>query len=133
MERKLERNILKLASVWNIINGLITVLAYGNWLKAEGVSEMMVMEANQVQMTGTLLDSVYMITVSYGLLQIIIGLVNFIVVRNIRNNAIQMGFIVWFVSLALISLTTLDVFGTLFYVVLIVIYQARNKAIKISN
>lgn len=133
MERKLERNILKLAGVWNIINGLITVLAYSSWLKVGGIAEMTLMQSGQAQISGSILDSVYMVTVGYGFLQIIIGVINFIVVRSMRNNAIQVGFIVWIVSLALISLTTLDVIGTLVYTVLFVIYQARNKAIKISS
>lgn len=133
MERKLERNILKLAGVWNIINGLITVLAYSSWLKVGGIAEITTMQSGQAQISGSILDSVYMVTVGYGFLQIIIGVINFIVVRSMRNNAIQVGFIVWIVSLALISLTTLDVIGTLVYTVLFVIYQARNKAIKISS
>lgn len=133
MKRKLERKIFTFAGLWNLINGLITVLTYSSWLKIEGISAISNIEPEQLRMTGSLIDSVYMVTVGYGILQIIIGIINFITVRNIRNNSIQIGFIIWIISMCAISIITLDIIGSLLYIVLLVIYQARNKAIKINS
>lgn len=131
MKRNLERNILRLGGTWNLINGLITILGYGTWLKSEGISLISMGSELETRTGGAILDSAYIIAVVYGLLQIIIGITNYIIVKNVRNNQIQKSVVIWLATLMTLSLVTMDVVGSLIYVVLFVIYQARNKAIRI--
>jgi len=133
MKRTLERNILRCGAVWNIINGMITILGYATWIKTSGIGALSSGLSTDINFDGALIDSVYTIAVGYGILQLIIGLFNIIVVRRLRNNQIQMRVVVWLGALLLISVMTMDVVGIVIYSVLFVIYQSRNKAIRFAN
>lgn len=133
MGRKLERNILRLGGTWNLINGLITVLGYSSWLKVEGISALTAGQLENTQVGSSLIDSVYMVAVGYGFIQIIIGIINYIVVKNMRNNQIQKSFTIWIFTLMSISIISADIVGILLYVVLAVLYQARNKTIRLKS
>ncbi|WP_373782095.1 hypothetical protein [Jeotgalibaca porci] len=133
MKRNLERNILRIGGTWNLVNGLITILFYGTWLKKEGISLLFSSTSLELRTGGSLLDSVYIVAIGYGLLQIIIGIVNYIIVRNMRNNRIQQSFIIWISALLILSLVSADIMGIIIYLVLLIIYQARNKAIKLTK
>ena len=50
-----------------------------------------------------------------------------------RNNQIQKRVVLWLGGLLLFSVATLDVIGIIIYSVLFVIYQSRNKAIRLAN
>ena len=86
-----------------------------------------------INFDGSLIDSVYTIAVGYGILQLIIGVFNLIIVRRMRNNQIQKRVVLWLGGLLLFSVATLDVIGIIIYSVLFVIYQSRNKAIRLAN
>lgn len=133
MNRNLERNILRLGGTWNMINGLITVLGYSSWLKVEGISALTAGQTQNMEIGSSLIDSVYMIAVGYGFIQLVIGITNYIIVKNMRNNQIQKSFMIWLFALMGISIISADIVGTLIYVVLVIIYQARNKAIRLKS
>ncbi|PTQ81788.1 hypothetical protein C8U37_12023 [Trichococcus patagoniensis] len=133
MKRTLERNLLRGGAIWNLINGMVTILGYATWIKTSGIGALSSGLSSDINFDGSLIDSVYTIAVGYGILQLIIGVFNIIVVRSLRNNQIQKRVIVWLGGLLLFSTITLDVIGIIIYSVLFVIYQSRNKAIRLAN
>nr|WP_319214944.1 hypothetical protein [uncultured Trichococcus sp.] len=133
MNRTLERNLLRGGAIWNLINGMVTILGYATWIKTSGIGALSSGLSSDINFDGSLIDSVYTIAVGYGILQLIIGVFNIIVVRRLRNNQIQKRVVVWLGGLLLFSISTLDVIGIIIYSVLFVIYQSRNKAIRLAN
>ncbi|WP_320164077.1 hypothetical protein [uncultured Trichococcus sp.] len=133
MNRTLERNLLRGGAIWNLINGMVTILGYATWIKTSGIGALSSGMSSDINFDGSLIDSVYTIAVGYGILQLIIGVFNIIVVRRLRNNQIQKRVVVWLGGLLLFSIGTLDVIGIIIYSVLFVIYQSRNKAIRLAN
>jgi hypothetical protein len=133
MKRTLERNLLRGGAIWNLINGMVTILGYATWIKTSGIGALSSGMSSDINFDGSLIDSVYTIAVGYGILQLIIGVFNIIVVRRLRNNQIQKRVVVWLGGLLLFSISTLDVIGIIIYSVLFVIYQSRNKAIRLAN
>lgn len=133
MNRTLERNLLRGGAIWNLINGMVTILGYATWIKTSGIGALSSGLSSDINFDGSLIDSVYTIAVGYGILQLIIGVFNIIVVRRLRNNQIQKRVVVWLGGLLLFSIGTLDVIGIIIYSVLFVIYQSRNKAIRLAN
>jgi hypothetical protein len=133
MKRTLERNLLRGGAVWNLINGMVTILGYATWIKTSGIGALSSGMSSDINFDGSLIDSVYTIAVGYGILQLIIGVFNIIIVRRLRNNLIQKRVVVWLGGLLLFSISTLDVIGIIIYSVLFVIYQSRNKAIRLAN
>lgn len=133
MKRTLERNLLRGGGIWNLINGVVTILGYATWIKTSGIGALSSGMSSDINFDGSLIDSVYTIAVGYGILQLIIGVFNIIIVRRMRNNQIQKRVVVWLGGLLLFSISTLDVIGIIIYSVLFVIYQSRNKAIRLAN
>ncbi|UUX35389.1 hypothetical protein [Fundicoccus culcitae] len=133
MTRTLERNILRFGAVWNLVNGLITIIGFGSQIRVDGIQGLSDATMANKDLVGSLIDSVFMVVMAYGLLQIAIGVLNFVVVRNMRDNKIQKGFIIWLAILMILSLITMDIIGTLIYVVLFVLYLSRNKAIRLQK
>ncbi|WP_319995252.1 hypothetical protein [Trichococcus shcherbakoviae] len=133
MKRTLERNLLRGGAIWNLINGMVTILGYATWIKTSGIGALSSGMSSDINFDGSLIDSVYTIAVGYGILQLIIGVFNIIIVRRLRNNQIQKRVVVWLVGLLLFSISTMDVIGIIIYSVLFVIYQSRNKAIRLAN
>lgn len=133
MKRTLERNLLRGGAIWNLINGVVTILGYATWIKTSGISALSSGMSSDINFDGSLIDSVYTIAVGYGILQLIIGVFNIIIVRRMRNNQIQKRVVAWLGGLLLFSISTLDVIGIIIYSVLFVIYQSRNKAIRLAN
>ncbi|TNV67908.1 MULTISPECIES: hypothetical protein [Trichococcus] len=133
MKRTLERNLLRGGAIWNLINGMVTILGYATWIKTSGIGALSSGMSSDINFDGSLIDSVYTIAVGYGILQLIIGVFNIIIVRRLRNNQIQKRVVVWLGGLLLFSISTMDVIGIIIYSVLFVIYQSRNKAIRLAN
>ena len=133
MKRTLERNLLRGGAIWNLINGMVTILGYATWIKTSGIGALSSGMSSDINFDGSLIDSVYTIAVGYGILQLIIGVFNILIVRRLRNNQIQKRVVVWLVGLLLFSISTMDVIGIIIYSVLFVIYQSRNKAIRLAN
>lgn len=133
MKRTLERNLLRGGAIWNLINGMATILGYATWIKTSGIGALSSGMSSDINFDGSLIDSVYTIAVGYGILQLIIGVFNIIIVRRLRNNQIQKRVVVWLGGLLLFSISTMDVIGIIIYSVLFVIYQSRNKAIRLAN
>lgn len=133
MKRTLERNLLRGGAIWNLINGAVTILGYATWIKTSGIGALSSGMSADINFDGSLIDSVYTIAVGYGILQLIIGVFNLIIVRRMRNNQIQKRVVLWLGGLLLFSVATLDVIGIIIYSVLFVIYQSRNKAIRLAN
>lgn len=133
MKRTLERNLLRGGAIWNLINGMVTILGYATWIKTSGIGALSSGMSADINFDGSLIDSVYTIAVGYGILQLIIGVFNLIIVRRMRNNQIQKRVVLWLGGLLLFSVATLDVIGIIIYSVLFVIYQSRNKAIRLAN
>jgi len=133
MKRTLERNLLRGGAIWNLINGMVTILGYATWIKTSGIGALSSGMSADINFDGSLIDSVYTIAVGYGILQLIIGVFNLIIVRRMRNNQIQKRVVFWLGGLLIFSVVTLDVIGIIIYSVLFVIYQSRNKAIRLAN
>lgn len=133
MKRTLERNLLRGGAIWNLINGMVTILGYATWIKTSGIGALSSGMSSDINFDGSLIDSVYTIAVGYGILQLIIGVFNIIIVRRLRNNQIQKRVVVWLGGLLLFSISTMDIIGIIIYSVLFVIYQSRNKAIRLAN
>ena len=133
MKRTLERNLLRGGAIWNLINGMVTILGYATWIKTSGIGALSSGMSADINFDSSLIDSVYTIAVGYGILQLIIGVFNLIIVRRMRNNQIQKRVVFWLGGLLLFSVVTLDVIGIIIYSVLFVIYQSRNKAIRLAN
>ncbi|WP_041556066.1 hypothetical protein [Carnobacterium sp. 17-4] len=133
MKRNIERKLFLIGSIWNIINAFITVFGYSMWVRSEGISHLRTIPTNELEVNGNLVDSLFTVSVTYGLLLFVIGFINFFIIKTIEDGKIQKKIIIWSGILVMFSLITLDVISLLSYLMMFVVYQSKNKAIRLVN
>ncbi|MCM3513286.1 MULTISPECIES: hypothetical protein [Carnobacterium] len=133
MKRNIERKLFLAGSIWNIINAFITVFAYSMWVRSEGISYLRTIPTNVVEVNGNLVDSLFTVSVTYGLLLFVIGFINFFIIKKIEDGKIQKKIILWTGALIFLSLLTLDIISLLCYLIMFVVYQSKNKAIRLAE
>ncbi len=133
LNRKLERNMILIGSVWQIISGLATIFIYATYIKTKGVGreDISKVDVTSIQL---LLDNVYIVTTTIGFLFIAMGLINLYIYKKTKNNVIEKGKGVWLIICSVISYFFMDIISAILFMVSGVIMLSKNKAIlKINN
>ncbi|WP_278600596.1 hypothetical protein [Clostridium tertium] len=133
LNRKLERNMILIGSIWQLLSGLATIFIYATYIKTKGVG---LGDISQVDITSIqlLLDNVYIVTTTIGFLFMAMGLVNLYIYKKTKNNVVEKGKGIWFIVCSLISYFFMDIISAILFMVSGVIMLSKNKAIlKINN
>ena len=80
--------------------------------------------------SASLVDNIYVVLSTYGLLMILIGFLNFFFVKNLKDNEISRKWQIWMAVLLVLSVITMDLISILGYSVLVAIYNSKNKSIR---
>ncbi|MBS5306631.1 hypothetical protein PMY56_08105 [Clostridium tertium] len=133
LNRKLERNMILIGSIWQLLSGLATIFIYATYIKTKGVG---LVDISQVDITSIqlLLDNVYIVTTTIGFLFMAMGLVNLYIYKKTKNNVVEKGKGIWLIVCSLISYFFMDIISAILFMVSGVIMLSKNKAIlKINN
>lgn len=133
LNRKLERNMILIGSIWQLLSGLATIFIYATYIKTKGVG---IEDISKVDVTSIqlLLDNVYIVTTTVGFLFIAMGLVNLYIYKKTKNNMIEKGKGIWLIICSVISYFFMDIISAILFMVSGVIMLSKNKAIlKINN
>ncbi len=130
MNRKFEKVIAYIGASWQIISGLATIFIYALWIKKQGIdiqgdSKLSIMSAQIV------IDNLYMFSVTFGFLFVILGIVNFILTKKLKNDESQVKIPVWFIFCGIISYILMDFIGGLAFIGAGVLSLAKNKTIEV--
>ena len=130
MNRKLERNLVIIISIWHFINGLVSIFFYGLDFKRNG--EVLLSQAYPELGAGSasLVDNIYVVLSTYGLLMILIGFLNLFFLKTLKDNEINRKWQIWMAVLLVLSVVTMDLLSILGYSVLVAIYKTKNKSIR---
>lgn len=130
MNRSFERKMIYAASAWQLITGVITMFFYSLYIKKQGanVESLSFAEQKGIQ---SLFDNLYSFTVTYGLLFIVIAIVNIIFVKRLlKDNTIQYKLPIYWIFLAVAFFFLNDFISLTLCLVAAVIALAKNKPIK---
>ncbi|HZH59878.1 MAG TPA: hypothetical protein VEY70_09925 [Metabacillus sp.] len=133
MSRGLERKLLMVGSIWNMITALITIFGYSTWFKKTGVQGLQNTSVDTMLVGTTMIDSVSKVILTFGLFMFVGAIVNFLIARNMQDNIIQRKTLIWIACWGLLQLLVMDVIGFVLFLIAFVIYTAKNKAIKLSQ
>lgn len=123
MERKRERQIVTIMGIWQIIDGLITILYYGLYKLGPTLATT----------SSTLNRSMFTLTCSFGILLITLGMVNLLLgKRYIKNGKIHYKIGFFLILQALISYFMMDIISVILGMTAGVILLAKNKGIRLS-
>ena len=124
LNRKLERNMILIGSIWQLLSGLATIFIYATYIKTKGVG---LGDISQVDITS-------IVTTTIGFLFMAMGLVNLYIYKKTKNNVVEKGKGIWLIVCSLISYFFMDIISAILFMVSGVIMLSKNKAIlKINN
>lgn len=132
MQRRAEKRMLFCGALWNIITATLTIVGYSSWFKNEGVKTL---QTHQELSYGTssLLDNVTSVIMLFGLFMLAMGIVNLFMVKQIKQFHINKQLMIWLGFCTVVQFLSFDILGTIFYLVTIVLYGSRNKAIRLAT
>ncbi len=133
MTRKLERRLVLIGSIWQITSGLLTIFLYASYIKSEGLktshNSIATLEAVQ-----SVFGSLYMFSVSFGMLFVILGIINIILSKTLKDDKTEVKKPIWFIFLGLASYFVMDILGSLMFLSAGILALAKNKSIsKLTN
>ncbi|HWJ78731.1 MAG TPA: hypothetical protein VNR61_11715 [Niallia sp.] len=134
MNRKLERNLVRIAGIWQIIDGLITILIYGTYKKVEGASLIENTSFVYMKAIESVVGSIYIFIGIFGAILIALGMFNLVCAHKyIKDNQVHVKVAIWFIICGLISYVIMDIFSVILCISAGVIILAKNKSIKQLN
>lgn len=133
MSRKKERTMIRIMGIWQIIDGLITILFYGIYQEffAQDHSSNF---STQYHGIDALFGKAFLFICAFGTLMIGLGLFNLIISRKyIKDDRVITSFGVVLLIQALFSYVILDVVSLVLGMSAAVILLAKNKSIRLNS
>lgn len=129
MKRKAEKLLMMAGGIWNIVAAALTIFGYSGWFREEGTKVLSHVDKADYANT-SLLDNLVQVAMIYGLFILIMGIVTLFVARLMEGQIVDRKIMIWLGVCTVISFVSFDVIGIFFYLAALVIYLARNKALK---
>lgn len=129
MKRNAEKRLMIAGGIWNIVAAALTVFGYSGWFRDQGTK--VLSHVDKTNYTNTsMLDSLVKVAMIYGLFVLLMGIVTLFVARLMEDKMIDRKIMIWLGVCTAVSFVSFDVLGIFFYLAALVIYLARNKALK---
>lgn len=88
----------------------------------------------KIEAIQSLFGSLYMFSVSFGMLFIALGLINFLVAKNLKDNEVTVKVPIWLFIIGLASYFMMDILSSLMFLSGGILALAKNKSIvKLSD
>jgi hypothetical protein len=128
MNRKVERRLVMVGSIWQIVSGLLTIFVYASFIKREGLHSSYNTFA-KLEAAQSIFGSLYMFSVSFGMLFVILGISNFVLAKSLKNDKVEVKKPIWFILLGLASYLVMDLLGALMFLSAGILALAKNKSL----
>lgn len=128
MNRKLERRLIMVGSTWQIVSGLLTIFVYASYIKNEGLNSSYNTLA-KLEAAQSIFGSLYMFSVSFGMLFVILGIINFVLAKSLKDDQAEVKKPIWFILLGFASYLVMDLLGSLMFLSAGILALAKNKSI----
>lgn len=129
MNRKLERNLIKGMGIWQIIDGLITIIIYGFYFQKIIPNGLQINE----KFSNTYGSSLFILTCSFGTLLIGLGLINVMISHKYIKDDVVIKKNAYFIfTQSIFSYFVVDYISLVLSITSVVLLLAKNKSIKIK-
>lgn len=128
MNRKLERRLVTIGSIWQITSGLLTIFLYASYIKTEGLKTSYTSIAN-LEAAQSAFGSLYMFSVSFGMIFVILGILNFVLAKTLKDDQTEVKKPIWFILLGLASYFVMDILASILFLSAGILALAKNKSI----
>ncbi|MCE4047565.1 MULTISPECIES: hypothetical protein [Bacillaceae] len=131
MNRRLERNLVRIAGIWQIIDGLFTILVYGTLKKVEGANLIENTSFAYMKALESVVGSIYIFIAIFGSILIGVGMFNLVCAKKyIKDDQVHVKVAVWFLVCGAMSYIIMDIISVVLYMSAGMILLAKNKSIK---
>lgn len=132
MERKRERQLIRIMGIWQILDGVLTIGIYGLYQK-QIFSGMVESNLAQLNAIDALFGNVFLFVCTFGTLLIGLGLANLVISkRYVKDNQVNIKIGVYLLVQGLFSYLILDIISLALGMTAGIILLARNKGIKLN-
>ena len=128
MNRKLERRLVMVGSIWQIFSGLLTIFVYASYIKNEGLNSSYNTLA-KLEAAQSIFGSLYMFSVTFGMLFVILGILNFVLAKTLKDDQAEVKKPIWFILLGFASYLVMDLLSSLMFLSAGILALAKNKSI----
>lgn len=131
--RKIERYLVNIVGVWQILDGLITIAIYGLYRRSQfaGIENL---SFNQAKGLESIFGSVYMFINLFGVMLLAMGILNLVIARNyMKDNTIDKRVGAWLVFNGIFSYFIMDLVSVVLLLTGSLVYMAKNKAISMLD
>lgn len=129
MNRKIERNLLRVSAVWDVLIGLVTMFGYYPWFEEQGIAAFQ--NKNQYEyLQSSLVGMISKVVMIVALATVLMGVISWINAKNMRDKQINKGTMRWMIACVIIHLVIYDVIGIVFYLLATILYISKNKALR---
>src|SRR5699024_10561411 len=111
MKRGLERKLLIVGSIWNLVTALLTIFSYNSWFTREGEKQLLNSDTNTMIAGSQMINNISSIIFLFGLFMLVGSLVNFLIAVKLKDNQIQYKLMTWIAIWAAIQLLSMDILG----------------------
>ncbi|MED3963433.1 hypothetical protein [Niallia taxi] len=131
MNRKLERTLVFIAGIWQIIDGLLTILVYGTLKKIEGANLIENTSFAYMKAMESVVGSIYIFIGIFGSILIGLGLFNLVCAKKyIKDDQVHVKVAIWLLVCGVMSYFIMDIISVILYMSAGMIMLAKNKSIK---
>ncbi|MBO0431204.1 hypothetical protein [Enterococcus sp. DIV0660C] len=132
MERKRERQLIRIMGIWQILDGVLTIGIYG-FYQQQIFSGMVESNLAQLHAIDALFGNVFLFVCTFGTLLIGLGLANLVISqRYVKDNQVNIKIGVYLLVQGLFSYLILDIISLALGMTAGIILLARNKGIKLN-
>lgn len=133
MSRKTERKLIKMMGIWQIIDGVITILYYGIYQQSIGAQHLDDVFA-EVRMIGSVYGNMLVFISMFGTLLILLGLLNLMLaLRYVKDGQVHVKIGIFLMVEAFFSYFILDIISLILGMSAGVILLAKNKSISVQE
>lgn len=134
MNRKLERNLVRIVGVWQIIDGLFTILLYGTLKKVEGAKLVEDSAFAYMKAMESYVGSIYIFIGMFGALLIGLGLINLVCAKKYMiDDQVHVKVAVWLFVCGALSYIIMDIISLVLCMSAAILVLAKNKSIRKIN
>lgn len=133
MNRKLERRLVYFAGVWQIIDGVITILFYGSYIRKQA-SNIEGLSYEYAKGLDSIFGSIYSFIGMFGVLLIGLGLLNlYFAKRHLKDSTLAYKVPFWLIGTGIFSYFIMDIPSLILCMSAGVIALSKNKSLKLKT
>lgn len=127
MSRSVERKLIMIMGVWQIIEGLITIFYYGLYKYGWNLGN----QSSVDNISKAIHSNLFTVTTTFGILLISLGLINFLIShRYLKDNQIHKKIGIYLIIQVVFSYIVFDLISVVLGVSAAVILLSKNKSVK---